>query len=506
MKKTKSAVKYGMETLKLSPDELFKLIESSQGYDGEDYSRWLAGKIIAVAEEDGVQFSQLLVKKFNIINEILEEVSGSQDIREDFLDIFRSTLNKDLFSVDFESIGKPLDVDWYNGLDLDEENSFFVMEKLPFEVSQKILEKEKLSIISRLSLDIADKKSDLFTDARGQGLTITSKGAMFLYRLCSMSTVFDLSNVKIGILVPVKFLYDKDNEGVIDYFLSHFTIKEGYSIKSVEMSLNALNAGDMAYITVEPRREEDGEQDGIVLTSITLDEGELCGYNELYSKRYSRSSTPMINKIAEDSVSLEDDVHTLSLGEISGIGKGYSKAYGYLNVNGKLTLSSLPEEGKQNVAITRKNIKDIIAYYGVTVSRELDWGYSSDIPCLIDGGVGYEELLYNCLPLFLFDSRVDFKNITLEDGTVLKNKLDVIDSDIIEELLDVGMPYFSFEAKELYNTCKDFISYTKDNLGVEGKTFHEIRNMSDNANFNNFYESKLVNLKEYINTLSKNFI
>ena len=68
MKKTKSAVKYGMETLKLSPDELFKLIESSQGYDGSDYARWLAGKIISVAEEDGVQFSQLLVKKFNIIN------------------------------------------------------------------------------------------------------------------------------------------------------------------------------------------------------------------------------------------------------------------------------------------------------------------------------------------------------------------------------------------------------------------------------------------------------
>lgn len=501
MKKTKSAVKYGMETLKLSPDELFKLIESSQGYDGEDYSRWLAGKIIAVAEEDGVQFSQLLVKKFNIINEILEEVSGSQDIREDFLDIFRVTLNKDLFSVDFENIGKPLEVDWYNGLDLDEENSFFVMEKLPFEVSQKILEKENMSIIARLSLDTVDKKSDLYIDAKGQGLNITSKGAMFLYRLCSMSTVFDLSNVKIGILVPVKFLYDKENEGVIDYFLSHFSIKEGYSIKSVEMSLNAFNAGDMAYIVVKSKIEETDEQDGIVLTHITLDEGELCGYSELGSKRYSRSSQSMLNKISDNSVELVDEVPMQSLGKQSGVGLGYKGAYGYLNVNGSVSLSTLPEEGKINIAITKDNIKDIIAFYGVTVSREILWGYSSDIPCLIDGAVGYEELLYNCLPLFLFDYNVDFKYI----GGI-ENKFDVLNSSVVKELLDIGMPYFSFEAKELFNTCKDFIIHSEENLGVKFKSFHELRSMSDNANLNSFYESKLANLKEYINTLSKNFI
>lgn len=505
MKKAKAAVKYGMETLKLSPDELFKLIESSQGYDGEDYARWLAGKIIAVAEEDGVQFSQLLVKKFNIINEILEEVSENQGIKEEFLDIFKSSLHKKLFSVDFDSLGTPVDIDWFSGLDLDEENSFFVMEKLPVELRDMILEKKEVSLLARLSLDSSDKKSDLYVDAKGQGLTLTSKGAMLLYRLCSMCSSFDLSSMKIGLLVPVKFLYDKDNEGIIEFFLSHFSIKDGYSIKSVEMSLNSLNAGDMAYITVEARQEED-EQDGIILTAITLDDEELCGYTELSSKRYSRSCTPMKDKIANEAISLEDDIPMLSLGEISSRGKGYKDALGYLNINGKVTLSSLPEEGKQNIAITRENIKDVIAYYGVTTSRELDWGYSSDIPCLIDGGVGYEELLYNCLPLFLFDSRVDFKNIELEDGTVISNKLDVLKSDVIRDLLDVGMPYFSFEAKELFNTCKEFISFSENNIGVVGKSFHEIRSMSDNSNFNAFYESKLTSLKEFINTLSKNFI
>lgn len=500
MKKTKSAVKYGMETLKLSPDELFKIIESSQGYDGGDYARWLAGKIIEVAEADGVQFSQLLVKKFNIINEILEEVSGSQEISEDFLDIFKGALNKDLYSVNLEGPGETLDVDWYNGLDLDSENSFFVMEKLPLDLKGKILENEKFSILFRLSLDSADKKSDLYSDAKGQGLVLASKGAMLLYRLCSLASNFDISNAKFGILVPIKFLYDSENEAIIEYVLSHFKISEGYSIKSVEMSINALNSGDTAFITLETRKNENDNQDGVVLTSITLDEEELSGFAELETKRYSKSNQSMLNKISDESVALEDDVMMQSLGKESTMGKGLKNAYGYLNVNGSISLSTLPEEGKKNIAITKKNIRDIIAYYGVTTSRELDWGYSSDIPCLIDGRVGYEELLYNCLPLFLFDYNSDFKNT---GGT--ENKL-TIESPIIQDLLDVGMPYFSFEAKELFNTCKDYIEFSKNNMGVTRKSFHELRTMSDNSDFNNFYESKVVNLKEYINSLSKNFL
>lgn len=500
MKKTKSAVKYGMETLKLSPDELFKIIESSQGYDGGDYARWLAGKIIEVAEADGVQFSQLLVKKFNIINEILEEVSGSQEISEDFLDIFKGALNKDLYPVNLEGLGETLDVDWYNGLDLDSENSFFVMEKLPLDLKGKILENEKFSILFRLSLDSADKKSDLYSDAKGQGLVLASKGAMLLYRLCSLASNFDISNAKFGILVPIKFLYDSENEAIIEYVLSHFKISEGYSIKSVEMSINALNSGDTAFITLETRKNENDNQDGVVLTSITLDEEELSGFAELETKRYSKSNQSMLNKISDESVALEDDVMMQSLGKESTMGKGLKNAYGYLNVNGSISLSTLPEEGKKNIAITKKNIRDIIAYYGVTTSRELDWGYSSDIPCLIDGRVGYEELLYNCLPLFLFDYNSDFKNI---GGT--ENKL-TTESPIIQDLLDVGMPYFSFEAKELFNTCKDYIEFSKNNMGVTRKSFHELRTMSDNSDFNNFYESKVVNLKEYINSLSKNFL
>lgn len=503
MKKAKSAIKYGMETLKLSPDELFKLIESSKGYSGEDYSRWLAGKIIEVAEADGVQFSQLLVKKFNIINELLEEVSGNSVVREEFLDIFKGVLHKDLYSVDFEGLGEALEVDWYEGLDVDTENSFFVMEKLPLELREKILENEKFSILFRLSLDEANKKTDLFADAKYQGIQLHSKGAMILYRLCNMAGVFDMPNLKIGIMVPVKFLYDEENRSIIDFMLDHFEINEGYSIKSVEMSSDAFNAGDIAFITMSQKLDDSSEQDGIVLTAITLDDSELSGFSELESKRYSKSSQYMLNKISDSSIELTDEVPVLGSSGIIGEGLGLKDALGYLNVNGSITLTSLPEEGKQSIAITRDNIKDIIAYYGVTVAREVEWGYSSDITCLVDGRTGYEELLYNCLPLFLFDYNSNFRSY--EDWGI-ENKLDVMSSDVIFELLDVGLPYFTFEAKELYNLCKDYIEFTRDREGIEGKSFQELREMSDNADLNNLYDIKLTNLKELINSMSKKFL
>ena len=486
MKKTKSAVKYGIETLKLTPDELFKLIESSQGYEGSDYNRWLASKIIEVAEKDGVQFSQLLVKKFNIINEILEEVSGNQDISEDVLDIFKSVLNKEVFSVDFEGIGNPIDVDWYNGIDLDEENSFFVKEKLPTEIKEKILDNEKFSLLFRLSLDNADKKSDLYADAKGQGITLTSKGAMVLYRLCSLASVFDISNAKIGLFVPVKFLYDSENEVILEHLLSYYKVSVGFSLKSIELSTNSLNAGDIAFIVLEVRKDDESEQDGIVLTSITLDEDSLLGYEELATKRYSRSYNPMLNKIADESP-METD-----------------RALGYLNINGSMSLSSVPSDGKKCIPITNENILDMIAYHGVSSSREIEWGYSDDIPCLIDGRVGYEELLYNCLPLFLFDSSSKFKD-SVVDGVNIPNRL-AIDSEVVKGLLDVGAPYFSFEAKELFNLCKDFISFTKENMDISGKTFQELRSLSDNESLNRLYEDKLLSLKDYINKLSKGYM
>ena len=77
MKVANEAIRYGIETLGVSPDEMFSLIESSNGYEGDDYKRWLASEIIKLVENSGMGYSQLLIKKFNIIQELMDEYSDS---------------------------------------------------------------------------------------------------------------------------------------------------------------------------------------------------------------------------------------------------------------------------------------------------------------------------------------------------------------------------------------------------------------------------------------------
>ena len=57
MKNTREAIRYGIETLGVTPEEFFSLIESSNGYSGDDYGRWLANEIIKIAEKDNVGYS-----------------------------------------------------------------------------------------------------------------------------------------------------------------------------------------------------------------------------------------------------------------------------------------------------------------------------------------------------------------------------------------------------------------------------------------------------------------
>lgn len=469
MKKTKSAVKYGIETLKVSPDELFKLIESSQGYNGSDYSRWLAGKIIDIADKDGIQFSQLLVKKFNIINELLEELSENQEIDDDYITIFKDCLNSNLYSINIDKLGVALkDVDWFNKIDLDKENSFFVTENLPLELQKNIFDNEKFSIIARLSLDTCDKKSCLYSDAKGQGIKLVSKGAMFLYRLCSLVGIFNLTECKFGLLVPTKFLYDEDNADIINYTLDYFDIETGLSIKSVEMLSNSINSGDIAFIVLTPRKRE--SQDGVILDVVEKDTSSLEGYNILCRKRYSKSKNRMIDDIKSSVVADEDSI-------------------AYLKCNDSvLSIVSSIENNDYLVPITKNTLSKAIVYYGVTIAKNIGWGDVLGLPCVIDGVSGYEELLYNCLPLFLFNYNSDMPQ-------------EVLNSDIIQNLVNVGNPYFSFEAKELYNLCMDFIKSS----GVSDRSFSSIRKEISNRDFNNLYESKVESLKSYINSLSERF-
>ena len=236
MKNTKEAIKYGIKTLKVSPDEMFALIKSSDGYSGGNYKRWLANEIIKIANKEGVGYSQLLVKKFSIIQSISEEYeSDGDEIKQRFYDMFSKVLGEKIYSVGMNKVGISLDeVDWYNGIDIDDVNSAFVMGTLPADFREDFVNGE-FSLFARLQCSNPPKNSDLLKDAKEYGLVCKNEGSLMLYRVCSLVEAFGYSNkFRFGFLVNSTFLYDKDNADIIKYFLSYFVYK-GLIINSSDM-------------------------------------------------------------------------------------------------------------------------------------------------------------------------------------------------------------------------------------------------------------------------------
>ena len=86
MKKTTQAIKYALEELHLTPDKLFQLIESAQGYTGDNYELWIANKIIEVADTEGMHFTELLDKKLKLLTSLRSDTDeGVSQVVSDFI-------------------------------------------------------------------------------------------------------------------------------------------------------------------------------------------------------------------------------------------------------------------------------------------------------------------------------------------------------------------------------------------------------------------------------------
>lgn len=509
MKNTKEAIRYGIETLKVSPERMFALIESSEGYDGEDYNRWLANQIIKIADKEGVGFTQLLVKKFSIIQSLIEEYSDDS-IKEEWLEYFTSKLKGtdeklQMYSINLSGIGDEIeDVDWFNGIDIDSVNGDFVSEKLPEEVRNNFLE-DKVSFFCKLSSDSSDKNSDLYKEAKNCGVPCKSEGALMMYRFCSMLAAFeDIANMRVGFLSSTNFLFDKENAHIIKYFLNYFTVK-GIVISSNELLKDSYTSGEYAFILCKPRTGDVKVQDGLVFHDVVLQEGKP---KSLGTRRFSESSRDMLESIIENArVGVVDKVPILSEDNEVVYGKASVNKLGYLQYDkySNLYISNLLALGKENVTITEDNLKDIIIYFAVSKSLE-GFGLARNIKEVINGHSSYEELLYNCLPLFLFDignKCKDYGTVTIEgEGVQISNALDV-NSELISNLLERGEVFYSFEAKQLLEICKGFLEFLEKEVGstVKGKTFEEVRAEANHTELNNQYMIALNNLKDYVSTL-----
>lgn len=465
MKNTIDAIKYGAEVLNVSLGKLFDLIESSKGYEGDNYQRWLANEIIKIAEKDGVGFSQLLVKRFSIISSIME--GGEMTIRTVWLEDFKNyCLDGTLISANFSQLGKEAeDIDWLGG-------QVDTLAETPFADSIKNIlgDEERHVIAARLSDEACDKSSPLVYLAKSWGIPVKTQGAAMLYRMINYAEMSNLGDdFSFVFLAPGSFLWNPDNAEVINHFLKYFTYT-GYAVNATD--LFDLPFGDGRYVFCKCNLRVGAIKDGFYLkTRYIGSDGNI--EERSGSLRYSRSRKTLLSI-------LKNPVNR-SYAELGILNIPYGQASScYL---------SYEKECDDYIIVSKETLKKSIVYFALSQSLGAI-GLSTDVLQPVTGNPDYDKLFYNSLLLFLFDINARF------DGV---GKLDFRES-LFSKMLDDGGVYYSYEAKELYDVCKSIISKSSvDTLLAE--SFQSMRKQLNDSYINEAYMSALVNLKDYIKTL-----
>ena len=257
MKNTIDAIKYGLETLNVTTKEMFNLIESSKGYDGDDYKRWLANEIIKIAEKDDIGYSQLLAKWFNLVQSIIEEYSDDS-IKKSFEDKIEEYISNDIvYSVGMSSEKdygvKGDDIDWGSKVDLPFNYDF--IEGLPDDLRDGLLENKGVTIFLK-------KSSDIVTDAKINGISIKNYESMMFYRMCTLMRALDElgTKFKFVFIADTKVLYDNENADIIKYLLSFFNY-EGFVVNSKDLYEGSYTSEEYAIVKCTLRGMYDEAQD-----------------------------------------------------------------------------------------------------------------------------------------------------------------------------------------------------------------------------------------------------
>lgn len=519
MKYTKDAIRFGLKNLSVTPNKLKALIESSNGYDGDDYSRWMANQIIQIAEKDGVPYTQLLAKWFNIMQSIVEDCAD--------LSIKGNWLNK-LFcngAYDYyygaestdERFGTQLvDIKWFNGSDM-MWNTEFLDNELPPEIGSNLHNLKPVNLFMQLGF-VKDscniKNSSLYVEAKNAGIVCTNEAALMLYRLASLTMALGVEgpvSLSVGLLMPASFFYKVENKDVISYFLNHFSYQadNSFSINSMDLYTDAFTNEDIVFLYCVPRTTS--LQDGVVLpkkscnqSGIEVNAGRFR-YSPSSSSEYTRLSK-YIDTCVEVGYALTADLKKMSLK-----GKINRAAFGYLCINSSMRvpiLTTVPVVGTTSIPIIPENLWDIVAYYGIKSSLH-GTNCSTSINEFITGHSEYIELVHNCLPIFLFDVETQFRAYTVKGDEVM-NHFDLLqtgDGYIANKMISEAEIHFSYEAKELMEICKGFLKFLQDaGEAMNGKTFDVVRKECDDRDLNKTYLTALMRCKDYISTQYRRMI
>jgi hypothetical protein len=310
--------------------------------------------------------------------------------------------------------------------------------------------------------------------------------------MCLLQDVFGNGSSKFAFLCPTEFLYDDGNKDIVRELLSRFKI-HGYAITDLNPYF-----GEYAFCVCNGRGFEEVEDSGIFLKKMRIVDGDRqISEKSLLYTHTEKGMLEYINEISEFTGKVPYDRD----GRLVGWVRGNEKALGYFNFGRDTVLSTLPLEKTKDLCrpITKSTLFDSIAYYGMCQSNE-ECGLFTDIHMFVAGHSEYLDMVYNCLPVFLFDVNSEWRGYRIESGgesKLIKNKFD-LESPIVKSLLETAEVHFSFEAKELMSFCRCYYDAFDGDRSL--KTFGEIRDIIGDETLDKRYYNALRNLKKYISS------
>lgn len=501
--------------LKLSGREYKTLVESSRGYDGDDYNRRVVNEMVRLSEEElNVPLNQLLAKWDLYMVEIQEgSFSGAEkSFSSEILERVQTVVTGEdaiLLSLGwFDGALKGLPgyreavSDWRkNDIDIDEYNAVGTVATWGTDVHEEILGATEVVLYVHLDETMEASSAPIISDSASKTLGKLTLGAQAtMFRALNFADVFaDNREVKLVIHGSAGIWGMQVNKQIVNDLIWWMGIDE----RSAYAHASDFNMNDMF-----------GGLDVLLILgadNVREPEGriELPGLRGEEKLVFFSKGSREIDAIKEQYEDIKEDLELRGyreitadgdLSEFDGSHRTGGQELGFLSLNGVESIETLPRTGSVNIPILEENIESIISYFGLTQSliRPEDAGLG--IPTILTGKPGYEKVIANSLPLFLYgplSNRRDRGVLNVGGERIrLRNNL-VIDNPELGRIVESSKPFMDFEASSMFNELSNLEETT-------GKTVHDY--LADNPGYRSRYDGMVSKLKTHINSNYDHFV
>lgn len=249
--KISEAVGYSIKALHITPNEFFKLLEEvNTKYDDSNYSHWLAKKVIEYAEEMGLAYNEIFTKRVRILNDLASD--GSITYNDYFIKFLRSRIAeyekesgkpfKEISLTESVVLEKNLKFSNEGGIDLNEENLVW-LDSVDAELREVLKNNESALVLFEVGDGRLKKDNELLKNAKQFNIQLEDEFDSLLYRLITVVSAVDCSNVKFALLSSGDVFARQGKEELYDLFMQYLKCEEAFVFHPLDVSDSMLEEG-----------------------------------------------------------------------------------------------------------------------------------------------------------------------------------------------------------------------------------------------------------------------